>query len=84
MWFSPEGDKLAYATFNDHDVDVMSIPYYGNPANLDTQYPKIFNVRYPKVINSRCWIYEISNGAKAKAIKKVVASLLYVTFEVVK
>lgn len=49
VWFSPDGKKLAYASFNDTDVNVMSIPYYGEPGNLDSQYPRAMNLRYPKV-----------------------------------
>ncbi len=50
MWFSPQGDKLAYISFNDVHTDIMSIPYYGEPGTMDSQYPKMYNLRYPKVI----------------------------------
>lgn len=79
MWFSPEGDKLAYATFNDHDVDVMSIPYYGNPANLDTQYPKIFNVRYPKPgrKNPSVTLSVVNLKGKKKVSKEITFSQIF-------
>lgn len=48
LWFAPDGKKLAYATFNDSLTRVMSIPYYGLPANLEFQYTRAVNVRYPK------------------------------------
>ncbi|XP_049787513.1 venom dipeptidyl peptidase 4-like isoform X1 [Schistocerca cancellata] len=48
LWFSPDGKKLAYATFNDSLTRVMTIPYYGSPANLEFQYTRAVNVRYPK------------------------------------
>ena len=39
LWFSPNGDKLAWIEFNDTDVDVMTITHYGQPGNLQFQYP---------------------------------------------
>ncbi|XP_017784773.1 PREDICTED: venom dipeptidyl peptidase 4 [Nicrophorus vespilloides] len=48
VWFSPDGKKLAYAKFNDSIVPIMSIPVYGQPGNLDFQYPKGVQIRYPK------------------------------------
>ncbi|KAL0273764.1 UNVERIFIED_CONTAM: hypothetical protein PYX00_006369 [Menopon gallinae] len=48
MWFSRDGKRLAFASFNDTLTRVMSIPYYGNPGNLDFQYTRAVNIRYPK------------------------------------
>ncbi|XP_068083268.1 venom dipeptidyl peptidase 4 [Anabrus simplex] len=48
LWFSPNGQKLAYASFNDSLTRVMSIPYYGSPTVLEFQYPRAINLRYPK------------------------------------
>ncbi|XP_065200255.1 venom dipeptidyl peptidase 4 isoform X2 [Planococcus citri] len=48
MWFSPDGKKLAYATFDDSKVDTMTIPFYGEPGAIDSQYPGVLNLRYPK------------------------------------
>lgn len=50
MWFSKDGKKLAFASFNDSLTRVMSIPFYGIPGNLDFQYSRAVNIRYPKVI----------------------------------
>lgn len=50
MWFSKDGKKLAFASFNDSLTRVMSIPFYGLPGNLDFQYSRAVNIRYPKVI----------------------------------
>lgn len=49
MWFSPNGDKLAYASFNDEHVNVMTIAYYGEPGTIASQYPEMLYLRYPKV-----------------------------------
>ena len=34
LYFSPDGDKLAWIEFNDTDVDEMTITHYGQPGNL--------------------------------------------------
>jgi len=48
IWFSPDGDKIAWTQFNDTDVDVMTITHYGQPGNLQFQYPIQTPLRYPK------------------------------------
>lgn len=52
MWFSKDSKKLAFASFNDSLTRVMSIPFYGLPGNLDFQYSRAVNIRYPKVKES--------------------------------
>ncbi|KAE9544117.1 hypothetical protein AGLY_001806 [Aphis glycines] len=49
MWFSKQGTRLAYASYNDSLVPTMQIPVYGTPGNLAYQYPNIVSVHYPKV-----------------------------------
>lgn len=49
MWFSPDGSKLAFATFDDTNVKIMSFPYYGYADNLTFQYSVNINIHYPKV-----------------------------------
>lgn len=44
LWWSPNGNFLAYAEFNDTDIPVIAYSYYG-----DEQYPRIINIPYPKV-----------------------------------
>lgn len=48
MWFSPDGNKLAYVRFDDTPVRVMSIPIYGTPGSLDFQYTRQMGMLYPK------------------------------------
>ncbi|XP_018904753.1 venom dipeptidyl peptidase 4 isoform X2 [Bemisia tabaci] len=48
MWFSPDGQKLAYASFNDTSVPVMTVPFYGAASSPKFQYPLPVNIRYPK------------------------------------
>jgi dipeptidyl-peptidase-4 len=48
IWFSPNGDRIAWIEFNDTAVDVMTITHYGQPSNLQFQYPIQTPLRYPK------------------------------------
>ena len=49
MWFSPDGRKLSFATFNDSTVDTMNFPLYGRPGDPTFQYPLQQSIKYPKV-----------------------------------
>lgn len=49
IWFSKQGNQVAYASFNDSLVPTMQIPYYGAPGNLKYQYTSIISIHYPKV-----------------------------------
>lgn len=48
LWFSPDGARLAYVTYNDTAVPFMTLPYYGEPGQLLFQYTRAYNIRYPK------------------------------------
>ncbi|XP_037068071.1 venom dipeptidyl peptidase 4-like [Pollicipes pollicipes] len=48
MWFSKDGKMMAYASFNDTEVDIMPIQMYGRAGKLDFQYPVTIPLRYPK------------------------------------
>jgi dipeptidyl peptidase IV, putative (fragment) len=47
IWWSPDGSKLCFASFNDSLVDTVSYSIYGN--DLNQPYPSIFDLKYPKV-----------------------------------
>lgn len=49
LWFSPDGARLAYVTYDDTAVPFMTLPYYGRPGELLFQYTRAYNIRYPKV-----------------------------------
>lgn len=49
LWFSGDGRKIAYARFNDNNVEAMVVPIYGEPGTLYSQYPRANFVKYPKV-----------------------------------
>lgn len=48
LWFSPEGTYLAVASFNDTKVESASYPIYGNPFDMNNQYPEMVRFKYPK------------------------------------
>nr|XP_022918753.1 venom dipeptidyl peptidase 4 isoform X1 [Onthophagus taurus] len=48
LWFSDDGKKLAYAKYNDQNVPIMTIPFYGIPGSLPYQYTRAVQIRYPK------------------------------------
>ncbi|KOB72660.1 putative dipeptidyl-peptidase, partial [Operophtera brumata] len=48
LWFSRDGAKLAYATFDDTNVRVMRVPHYGVPGSVNAQYTQHHEIRYPK------------------------------------
>jgi dipeptidyl-peptidase 4 len=42
---------MAMASFNDTQVDEFTYYLYGEPGNMDNQYPEDVKIRYPKVWN---------------------------------
>lgn len=48
LWFSGDGKRIAFVQFNDNLTPLMSIPYYGQPGHIESQYPRRFAVHYPK------------------------------------
>ncbi|KAI8625928.1 dipeptidyl peptidase IV N-terminal region-domain-containing protein [Xylariaceae sp. FL1651] len=49
IWFSPDGQKLAYLSFNETGVETFTIPYFMNNMEIAPVYPKNLELRYPKV-----------------------------------
>lgn len=48
LWFSPNGDRIAFVRFNDTQVKEFSYTIYGTPGDLKNQYPETVTIRYPK------------------------------------
>lgn len=48
LWFSPNGQRLAYGRFDDTNTPNMFLPIYGEPGNLAFQYPRAQLIKYPK------------------------------------
>lgn len=48
-WFSPNGDRFAYAQFDDGEVSEFRYELYEESNNDSYPYPKQVSLRYPKV-----------------------------------
>lgn len=46
LWWSPQGDKIAFIKFNDTLVPEFTIPYYVQNGHED--YPELITIKYPK------------------------------------
>lgn len=46
LWWSPQGDKIAFIKFNDTLVPEFTIPYYVQNGHED--YPELVLIKYPK------------------------------------
>ncbi|CAN9103396.1 unnamed protein product [Alternaria alternata] len=50
LWFSPDGAKIAFLSFNETGVGTFRIPYYiDDDAEYVPVYPNELELRYPKV-----------------------------------
>ncbi|KNG86169.1 dipeptidyl peptidase 4, partial [Aspergillus nomiae NRRL 13137] len=49
LWFSPDGEYLAYLSFNETGVPTYTVQYYMDNQPLAPAYPRELKIRYPKV-----------------------------------
>ncbi|KAG1660364.1 Prolyl endopeptidase FAP [Nymphon striatum] len=73
IWFSPSGDKLLYASFDDTHVDEISFTTYGKEFSPEfTPKNDQFTYRYPKAgtTNPTVTLYVVLLGEKNEKIKK--------------
>lgn len=49
LWFSPDGECLAFLRFNETAVETYTVPYYMNNQDVAPPYPNELEIRYPKV-----------------------------------
>nr|CAD7408176.1 unnamed protein product [Timema poppensis] len=59
FWISPRGDSLAFAVFNDTEVDEFSYFLYGTPGDLEDQYVTLRTIKYPKARKSDSTLYRL-------------------------
>ncbi|XP_055708807.1 venom dipeptidyl peptidase 4 isoform X3 [Phlebotomus papatasi] len=48
LWFSPDGQHLAFVRFDDTPTHLMNIPFYGPPGIMEFQYTRGIGIYYPK------------------------------------
>ncbi|KAL3420977.1 dipeptidyl-peptidase 4 [Phlyctema vagabunda] len=49
LWFSPDGEQLAFLRFNETGVETYQVPYYMAHGSTAPPYPEYLELRYPKV-----------------------------------
>ncbi|KAA8898505.1 putative dipeptidyl peptidase 4 [Sphaerosporella brunnea] len=49
LWFSPDGEYLAFLRMNETGVPTYTVPYYMAGQTVAPPYPKELEIRYPKV-----------------------------------
>ncbi|KAG0639686.1 dipeptidyl peptidase IV N-terminal region-domain-containing protein [Tuber brumale] len=49
LWFSPDGEYLAFLRFDETGVPTYTVPYYMAGQRIAPPYPKDLHIRYPKV-----------------------------------
>lgn len=49
LWFSPDGEFIAFLSFNETGVGTFTIPYYMDGQEVAPPYPHELDLRYPKV-----------------------------------
>ncbi|CUS10774.1 unnamed protein product, partial [Tuber aestivum] len=48
LWFSPDGEYLAFLKFNETEVPTYTIPYYIARQQVTPPYPVELRIKYPK------------------------------------
>ncbi|KAF3196805.1 diacylglycerol pyrophosphate phosphatase [Orbilia oligospora] len=49
LWWSPDGEYVAYLRFDETGVETFRVPYYMNNQKIAPAYPRELELRYPKV-----------------------------------
>ncbi|KAI0376458.1 dipeptidyl peptidase IV N-terminal region-domain-containing protein [Hypomontagnella monticulosa] len=49
IWFSPDGEVLAYLSFNETGVETFTVQYFMDNQEIAPVYPHLLDLRYPKV-----------------------------------
>ncbi|KAK4122993.1 hypothetical protein N657DRAFT_634217 [Parathielavia appendiculata] len=49
LWYSPDGQYIAFLSFNETGVQTFTIPYFMDNQNVPPSYPRELKLRYPKV-----------------------------------
>ncbi|KAI1769293.1 dipeptidyl peptidase IV N-terminal region-domain-containing protein [Hypoxylon sp. FL1150] len=49
IWFSPDGEVLAYLSFNETGVETFTVQYFMDNQEIAPVYPRLLDLRYPKV-----------------------------------
>ncbi|RWS30079.1 Inactive dipeptidyl peptidase 10-like protein [Leptotrombidium deliense] len=65
IWWSPNGTRICFASFNDSQVDLMSLTVYGRYEDPTNLYPSIEQIHYPKPGRQnpsvKLWVYTVND-----------------------
>ncbi|KAI8427637.1 hypothetical protein MSG28_002118 [Choristoneura fumiferana] len=51
-WFNPDGSYLAFASYNDTEVESYSYYYFVDKSDPEDLYPELVDLKYPKTIEA--------------------------------
>lgn len=64
-WFSPDGEYIAFLSFDETGVETFTVPYYMNNRAIPPLYPRELKIRYPKVGSTnprvKARVFKVSN-----------------------
>jgi dipeptidyl-peptidase-4 len=49
LWFSPDGEAIAYLSFDETGVETFTVQYFMDNQDIAPVYPRELDLRYPKV-----------------------------------
>lgn len=75
IWWSPEGRRIAFATFNDTEVDTIVYPKYGSFADPSNIFSELVKSKFPRAgrVNPSVtlWVLDLPSTYGAYSIHKV-------------
>nr|XP_042895921.1 prolyl endopeptidase FAP isoform X6 [Parasteatoda tepidariorum] len=73
LWWSDDGKKLCFVTFNDTQVNILQYAHYGPYSDITNVYPEIINLRYPKAGKTNpsltIWITDLTTTKANSEVK---------------
>lgn len=48
FWWSPEGNRIAFVTFNDSNVDTIIYPKYGSFSDPNNLFTELIKSKFPR------------------------------------
>jgi dipeptidyl aminopeptidase/acylaminoacyl peptidase len=71
LWFSPDGQYIAFLSFNETGVHTFTIPYFMDNQIVPPSYPRELKLRYPKVGTKNPTVALSVLDAKTKTLSPV-------------
>ncbi|XP_076344398.1 dipeptidyl peptidase 4-like isoform X2 [Tachypleus tridentatus] len=75
IWWSEDGTRLCFASFDDSGVSEVRYPWYGDYMEENNIYPNLVNIRYPKPGTENpiatLWIADVTFTSSIPAPRRV-------------